>query len=344
MKHFIFGKISTWIIISSLILIFTSCSEDSDLIFIKDGCRDFLYIENFEYIVTEAELNDSDLDLTPEEHDILMEVYSRILKNCKRIDGQPDFSSISAESLNIDPIMYQIVLNALAPYMTGEKVVGEDLPSVPRLKTKAEGNIDYGWSGNLGGTPIGGGYDSGQGLGGGNWSGNSNEEYIRNNVTRDEMFNIICTAMSFSFFERQCFYWYWYCEGADMFIKDVDWLDMKTYADDALNCKDWESLKEECDRLGTYGEFKENGGVYRYYECSVSFYNASEYNYALGTATVAYGEYMAALGVWDFYNFDRGKSHSIIAEGLTVGMSILEQIFHPCPFEMGSSFYWNPIE
>lgn len=42
-----------------------------------------------------------------------------------------------------------------------------DVLETPRLKTKAEGDIDYGWSGNLGGTPIGGGYDTGQGLGGG---------------------------------------------------------------------------------------------------------------------------------------------------------------------------------
>ena len=110
------------------VALFMGCNarQEKSAVELKPNCEEFLKINHFSEIVEEAEAKDTDLDLTPEEHDILMEVYSRILKNCKRIDNQPDFSSISAENLNIDSSMFRIVLNALAPYMTGEKVVGED--------------------------------------------------------------------------------------------------------------------------------------------------------------------------------------------------------------------------
>lgn len=132
MKEFEIGKSyeSTVLFVPSFcsVALFMGCNarQEKAAVELKPNCEEFLKINHFSEIVEEAEAKDTDLDLTPEEHDILMEVYSRILKNCKRIDNQPDFSSISAENLNIDSTMFRIVLNALAPYMTGEKVVGED--------------------------------------------------------------------------------------------------------------------------------------------------------------------------------------------------------------------------
>lgn len=52
----------------------------------------------------------------------------------------------------------------------------DDDNETPRLKTKSEGNIDYGWTGNPGGTPIGGGYDTGQGLTGGGGGGSKEDD------------------------------------------------------------------------------------------------------------------------------------------------------------------------
>lgn len=331
-----FVKVYLGVIIGSLFLMFTSCSEDLNSVSIVKGCEGFLYIKDFEKIVFDAEKNNTNLNLTQEENKVLLEVYSRILKNCKMLNNEPDFSSISAESLNIDTTLFRIALNALAPYIKGEKVVGEGESFSSRLKTKSEGDIDYGWSGFPGGTPIGGGYDTGIGLGGGGqWSESSVEDYIKNDLGKDFMFDVICTTMEFSFFEEKCFAKYWYGSGDIMRIDDEEWIYMQDHANDALSITKWLNLVES----GATGEFKEDGSVYEYYETVVSYYDVPDYNYALGSATVAYIDMECAIGLYARYDFNAGANRNFKAEFLTVSMSTLEKLFRPTPFDLMTSFY-----
>lgn len=117
---------SLFFVLALSLLVGCANKKEKKTIQLMPNCEKFLRIDNFSDIVKEAEAKDTVLNLTPEENKVLMEVYSRILKNCKVIDDKPDFSSISAENLNVDSAMFRIVLDALRPYMTGEKVVGEE--------------------------------------------------------------------------------------------------------------------------------------------------------------------------------------------------------------------------
>ena len=68
----------------------------------------------------------------------MFKVFDRIFENLASVDGKPDFSSISAESLNMDDDLFNITLDALRPYITGEKVIREE--DVQNLKKRQSNN------------------------------------------------------------------------------------------------------------------------------------------------------------------------------------------------------------
>ena len=82
------------------------------------------------------------------------------------------------EAINNLEKIIDIYNKDLVFYYDNEYIIysNDDDNETPRLKTKSEGNIDYGWTGNPGGTPIGGGYDTGQGLTGGGGGGSKEDD------------------------------------------------------------------------------------------------------------------------------------------------------------------------
>lgn len=188
-----------------------------------------------------------------------------------------------------------------------------------------DGNDPGSESGSGGGNESvpGGGGNSGTGSGEGtNIEGTSSMD--SSNLDIDYMLrsdpsflrdNIMGYALD-SRFEVECFLQYWYAAG-----------------DIQLSDKRFEHIKEVVKKMEI--DYKEgenlvviNGQMY--YEKAVSFYNNSEYNYALGTATVYFDTNGEIVGLYDEYDFDPkewlGKdSRGVPAEIVTRLMAELEQ-------------------
>lgn len=172
------------------------------------------------------------LHLAPQERIILFKTFTRIGENARNEKGEVDLSAMSAESLNIEPVLFDLTLNFLAPYIKGEKIIGKvEEKSFTRVKTRSEGDS---WGG--------GGIGSGGTIGGGTVGGGSGEvltqaeieAYILAKYSKRQMFEMICSVGNLSTFERKCFEQFWYAKG-DMVISDQEWIKIRN----ATNCQEY---------------------------------------------------------------------------------------------------------
>lgn len=161
-----------------------------------------------------------------------------------------------------------------------------------------DGNDPGSESGSGGGSESvpGGGGNSGTGSGeGANIEGSSSMDSsnldIEFMIEADHSFARDAILMGLdSRFEVECFLQYWYGEG------DIE-----------LSKKRFEHIRDAVKAMGVNymeGMNLVNIDGKTYYEKSVSFYNNSVYNYALGTATVYFDTDGEMVGLYDEYNFD----------------------------------------
>ena len=309
------------------------CSEPEDIkpdmpVMTKAVCEEYLSIDNFADLVAEAEASGTGLNLTPQEDEILFKVFDRIFENLASVDGKPDFSSISAESLNMDDDLFNITLDALRPYITGEKIIGENVQNVkntndkllriPRMKSKSESGSDLGdgWymgGGNSGNT--GGGNEGGNmGFGGGGyippttydpWPVEMVLKFLNATISKDAMFGHICKVFNLSDFEEKCFSQYWYAKG-DLYLDENDWQGIKRIAESFVQQNDWESLKKKIGKNSMNIEITAQGDTIQYYKQVINFYDYDNYNYALGSSTINFTEEGQAVGLYDVYDFNYG--------------------------------------
>ena len=338
------------------------CSEPEDMedikpdmpVMTKAVCEEYLSIDNFADLVAEAEATGTCLDISSQEREILFKVFDRIFDNLASVDGKPDFSSISAESLNMDDDLFNITLDALRPYITGEKIIGENVQEVkntndkllriPRMKSKSESGSDLGdgWYMGGGGSTGGGNEGGGIGFGGGGyippteiWSNAEIEEYIMT-ISKTAMYQIICIAGEFSDFEKACFTQYWYAKG-DMVISENDWSGIKYAAQNALLKENWQVFKDSIEQHSIQNVhilINNQNDTIKYYEYVISFYPYPDYNYALGSATVIFTEDGEAVGLYDIYDFNSGPKRIDIHNKITATMEQLGRIFEAESYEI----------
>ncbi|KAB4462450.1 hypothetical protein GAN98_11585 [Bacteroides thetaiotaomicron] len=321
MKHFF--KFSLRIVIAIITVIFGSCADDTfDSIDItqQSSNNDFLEIKGLSERIQKGQK----LELNKQEKQVLYKTFDRIVDNIKDEQGELDTSRLSASNLNIDEPLFALVYDFLIPYITGEKVVGEETSSnfIPRVKTRSEGDSD---GGSTGGGSIGGGS-----TGGGEMEGPMTDEeiaeWIKLKYSKDEMFNLICDQGKLSIFERKCFSQYWYAKG-----------NMK------LSEFDWNGIKNATDRTG-YNDPNESksytvAGI-KYYERVVSYYNNSEFDYALGHATITFLDGGEPIGLYDDYDFNIiGADRDWKAEGIVISINILTAIYGGKPYQISYGVY-----
>ena len=321
MKHFF--KFSLRIVIAIITVIFGSCADDTfDSIDItqQSSNNDFLEIKGLSERIQKGQK----LELNKQEKQVLYKTFDRIVDNIKDEQGELDTSRLSASNLNIDEPLFALVYDFLIPYITGEKVVGEETSSnfIPRVKTRSEGDSD---GGSTGGGSIGGGI-----IGGGEMEGPMTDEeiaeWIKLKYSKDEMFNLICDQGKLSIFERKCFSQYWYAKG-----------NMK------LSEFDWNGIKNATDRTG-YNDPNESksytvAGI-KYYERVVSYYNNSEFDYALGHATITFLDGGEPIGLYDDYDFNIiGADRDWKAEGIVISINILTAIYGGKPYQISYGVY-----
>ncbi|KAB4484805.1 hypothetical protein GAN57_12980 [Bacteroides thetaiotaomicron] len=321
MKHFF--KFSLRIVIAIITVIFGSCADDTfDSIDItqQSSNNDFLEIKGLSERIQKGQK----LELNKQEKQVLYKTFDRIVDNIKDEQGELDTSRLSASNLNIDEPLFALVYDFLIPYITGEKVVGEETSSnfIPRVKTRSEGDSD---GGSTGGGSIGGGS-----IGGGEMEGPMTDEeiaeWIKLKYSKDEMFNLICDQGKLSIFERKCFSQYWYAKG-----------NMK------LSEFDWNGIKNATDRTG-YNDPNESksytvAGI-KYYERVVSYYNNSEFDYALGHATITFLDGGEPIGLYDDYDFNIiGADRDWKAEGIVISINILTAIYGGKPYQISYGVY-----
>lgn len=331
MKHFF--KFSLRIVIAIITVIFGSCADDTfDSIDItqQSSNNDFLEIKGLSERIQKGQK----LELNKQEKQVLYKTFDRIVDNIKDEQGELDTSRLSASNLNIDEPLFALVYDFLIPYITGEKVVGEETSSnfIPRVKTRSEGDSD---GGSTGGGSIGGGSTGGGSIGGGSIGGGEMEgpmtdeeiaEWIKLKYSKDEMFNLICDQGKLSIFERKCFSQYWYAKG-----------NMK------LSEFDWNGIKNATDRTG-YNDPNESksytvAGI-KYYERVVSYYNNSEFDYALGHATITFLDGGEPIGLYDDYDFNIiGADRDWKAEGIVISINILTAIYGGKPYQISYGVY-----
>ena len=283
-----------------------------------------IYVQTKQYVEKVAK---EKLGLVNED-EILFKVFDRIFENLASVDGKPDFSSISAESLNMDDDLFNITLDALRPYITGEKIIGENVQNVkntndkllriPRMKSKSESGSDLGdgWymgGGNSGNT--GGGNEGGNmGFGGGGyippttydpWPVEMVLKFLNATISKDAMFGHICKVFNLSDFEEKCFSQYWYAKG-DLYLDENDWQGIKRIAESFVQQNDWESLKKKIGKNSMNIEITAQGDTIQYYKQVINFYDYDNYNYALGSSTINFTEEGQAVGLYDVYDFNYG--------------------------------------
>ncbi|KAB4464382.1 hypothetical protein PO027_04915 [Bacteroides thetaiotaomicron] len=336
MKHFF--KFSLRIVIAIITVIFGSCADDTfDSIDItqQSSNNDFLEIKGLSERIQKGQK----LELNKQEKQVLYKTFDRIVDNIKDEQGELDTSRLSASNLNIDEPLFALVYDFLIPYITGEKVVGEETSSnfIPRVKTRSEGDSDGGSTGggSIGGGSTGGGSTGGGSIGGGSIGGGEMEgpmtdeeiaEWIKLKYSKDEMFNLICDQGKLSIFERKCFSQYWYAKG-----------NMK------LSEFDWNGIKNATDRTG-YNDPNESksytvAGI-KYYERVVSYYNNSEFDYALGHATITFLDGGEPIGLYDDYDFNIiGADRDWKAEGIVISINILTAIYGGKPYQISYGVY-----
>ena len=361
MKHFF--KFSLRIVIAIITVIFGSCADDTfDSIDItqQSSNNDFLEIKGLSERIQKGQK----LELNKQEKQVLYKTFDRIVDNIKDEQGELDTSRLSASNLNIDEPLFALVYDFLIPYITGEKVVGEETSSnfIPRVKTRSEGDSDGGSTGggsigggstgggstgggstgggstgggSIGGGSTGGGSTGGGSIGGGSIGGGEMEgpmtdeeiaEWIKLKYSKDEMFNLICDLGKLSIFERKCFSQYWYAKG-----------NMK------LSEFDWNGIKNATDRTG-YNDPNESksytvAGI-KYYERVVSYYNNSEFDYALGHATITFLDGGEPIGLYDDYDFNIiGADRDWKAEGIVISINILTAIYGGKPYQISYGVY-----
>ena len=341
MKHFF--KFSLRIVIAIITVIFGSCADDTfDSIDItqQSSNNDFLEIKGLSERIQKGQK----LELNKQEKQVLYKTFDRIVDNIKDEQGELDTSRLSASNLNIDEPLFALVYDFLIPYITGEKVVGEETSSnfIPRVKTRSEGDSDGGSTGggsigggSTGGGSTGGGSTGGGSIGGGSIGGGEMEgpmtdeeiaEWIKLKYSKDEMFNLICDQGKLSIFERKCFSQYWYAKG-----------NMK------LSEFDWNGIKNATDRTG-YNDPNESksytvAGI-KYYERVVSYYNNSEFDYALGHATITFLDGGEPIGLYDDYDFNIiGADRDWKAEGIVISINILTAIYGGKPYQISYGVY-----
>ena len=331
MKHFF--KFSLRIVIAIITVIFGSCADDTfDSIDItqQSSNNDFLEIKGLSERIQKGQK----LELNKQEKQVLYKTFDRIVDNIKDEQGELDTSRLSASNLNIDEPLFALVYDFLIPYITGEKVVGEETSSnfIPRVKTRSEGDSDGGSTGggSTGGGSTGGGSIGGGSIGGGEMEGPMTDEeiaeWIKLKYSKDEMFNLICDQGKLSIFERKCFSQYWYAKG-----------NMK------LSEFDWNGIKNATDRTG-YNDPNESksytvAGI-KYYERVVSYYNNSEFDYALGHATITFLDGGEPIGLYDDYDFNIiGADRDWKAEGIVISINILTAIYGGKPYQISYGVY-----
>lgn len=151
-------------------------------------------------------------------------------------------------------------------------------------------------------------------------------EWIKLKYSKDEMFNLICDQGKLSIFERKCFSQYWYAKG-----------NMK------LSEFDWNGIKNATDRTG-YNDPNESksytvAGI-KYYERVVSYYNNSEFDYALGHATITFLDGGEPIGLYDDYDFNIiGADRDWKAEGIVISINILTAIYGGKPYQISYGVY-----
>ena len=316
MKHFF--KFSLRIVIAIITVIFGSCADDTfDSIDItqQSSNNDFLEIKGLSERIQKGQK----LELNKQEKQVLYKTFDRIVDNIKDEQGELDTSRLSASNLNIDEPLFALVYDFLIPYITGEKVVGEETSSnfIPRVKTRSEGDSD---GGSTGGGSIGGGEMEGP------MTDEEIAEWIKLKYSKDEMFNLICDQGKLSIFERKCFSQYWYAKG-----------NMK------LSEFDWNGIKNATDRTG-YNDPNESksytvAGI-KYYERVVSYYNNSEFDYALGHATITFLDGGEPIGLYDDYDFNIiGADRDWKAEGIVISINILTAIYGGKPYQISYGVY-----
>lgn len=331
-------KLSLIIAITTIIATFGSCTDDtfdSTIVAQQPGDQDFLEIKGLLGRIQKGKK----LELNEQEKLILYKTFDRIVDNAKNEHGELDPSRLNASALNVDKPLFTLAYDFLVPYITGKKVVGEGKSSdfVPRVKTRTEGGSG---GGSTGGGDIGGGDISGGDIGGGDIGGGSTgggevespmtdeeiAEWIKLKYSKDDMFDLICQQGNLSEFEKKCFQQYWYSQG-NMKLSDSDWSGIKNATD--------RTEYNNPNKSKSYTVF----GV-KYYEKVVSYYNNSEYDYALGSATITFLEGGEPVGLYDFYDFNViGADRDWKADGIVIGINILTVIYGGKPYQISYGVY-----
>ena len=244
-------------------------------------------------------------------------------------------NSVNADELNVEPTLFNFVFGLLKPYLTGDRIIGEKATelNMPRMKSSS---VESGIGGGIIGGNEGSDGDGGYGGGGGtvHWTYEQIRNYLMDNYTKDSMFLFICLAGSLSSFETKCFKQYWYAMG-NLLLSDDEWNGIK----EVTNRSEYQKGKKVIDITTITKDGKVLQDTVIYYVKSISFYDCSEYNYALGTSTITFTEQGEPIGLYDVYDFNNMENRGIRINKITVTIGELGKMFEAEAYELYTKFY-----